>query len=223
MPTGAGRPRRRRPYFGLLALGIAMVIWPSNGAAIAFIGIAIAVTIARGVVSAARSARRTADAAGAAATAARDAVPLGVDRSGAPVLLTDRQLAAHGLLVGASGAGKSTTLLAILSNRIARGRAVVALDLKGSPAFASELEHAAGAAGRPFHLWTLDGPASWNPLSHGNATELKDRLISTERFSEPHYQRAADPGPARARAGPSPHARSRCRRDGADEALGASP
>jgi hypothetical protein len=69
---------------------------------------------------------------------------------------------------------------------------VVALDLKGSPAFASELEHAAGAAGRPFHLWTLDGPASWNPLGHGNATELKDRLISTERFSEPHYQRAAE-------------------------------
>ena len=32
----------------------------------------------------------------------------------------------------------------------------------------------------------------WNPLHHGNATELKDKLIATERFTEPHYQRAAE-------------------------------
>ncbi len=32
----------------------------------------------------------------------------------------------------------------------------------------------------------------WNPLAHGNPTELKDKLIGTERFSEPHYQRAAE-------------------------------
>jgi conjugal transfer pilus assembly protein TraD len=68
----------------------------------------------------------------------------------------------------------------------------VALDLKGSPAFAADLARAAADAGRPFRLWTLDGPSCWNPLAHGNATELKDRLISTERFTEPHYQRAAE-------------------------------
>jgi hypothetical protein len=38
----------------------------------------------------------------------------------------------------------------------------------------------------------LDGPSHWNPLAHGNATELKDKLIGTERFTEPHYQRAAE-------------------------------
>ena len=48
------------------------------------------------------------------------------------------------------------------------------------------------AAGRPFRLWTPDGPGHWNPLAHGNATELKDKLIATERFTEPHYQRAAE-------------------------------
>ena len=30
------------------------------------------------------------------------------------------------------------------------------------------------------------------PLAHGNATELKDKLMSTERFTEPHYMRAAE-------------------------------
>jgi hypothetical protein len=119
-------------------------------------------------------------------------VTLGVDDRGRDVRLTDRQLAAHGLIIGASGAGKSTTLLGILSDQIERGLPVVALDLKGSPAFVRELERAAARAGRPFRVWTPDGPSHWNPLAHGNATELKDKLIATERFTEPHYQRAAE-------------------------------
>ena len=55
------------------------------------------------------------------------------------MLLTDDELSAHGLIVGASGAGKSTTLLTILTDQIRRGRPVVAIDMKGSPAFAREL------------------------------------------------------------------------------------
>ena len=43
-------------------------------------------------------------------------VSLGTDERGHEVLLSDRQLAAHGLIVGASGAGKSTTLLGILGD-----------------------------------------------------------------------------------------------------------
>jgi type IV secretory pathway TraG/TraD family ATPase VirD4 len=117
---------------------------------------------------------------------------LGLDRTGQAVVLSDQEVSAHGLIVGASGAGKSTTLLTILTDHIRRGSPAVVLDLKGSPAFARELAGAAAAAGRPFRLWTLDGLERWNPLQHGNATELKDKLIATERFTEPHYQRAAE-------------------------------
>ena len=106
--------------------------------------------------------------------------------------LSDRQLEAHALIVGASGAGKTTTLQTILAQQIARGRPVVAIDMKGSPAFASELAAAAGAAGRRLTVWRPDGPTHWNPLEHGGPTALKDRLMSAERFSEPHYQRAAE-------------------------------
>jgi conjugal transfer pilus assembly protein TraD len=120
------------------------------------------------------------------------AVVLGRDAAGGEVLISDRQLSAHALILGASGAGKSTSLLQILTDHIRRGTPVVAIDMKGSPAFAGTLAGAAASAGRPFALWTPDGRAHWNPLAHGNPTELKDKLIATERFTEPHYQRAAE-------------------------------
>jgi conjugal transfer pilus assembly protein TraD len=121
-----------------------------------------------------------------------NAISLGHERSGRAVIVSERELSGHGLILGASGAGKTTTLLTILTQQIQQGRPVVAIDMKGSPDFARRLGDAAAAAGRPFRLWTPDGPSHWNPLQHGNATELKDKLIATERFTEPHYQRAAE-------------------------------
>ncbi|HEY3728288.1 MAG TPA: helicase HerA-like domain-containing protein, partial [Solirubrobacteraceae bacterium] len=152
-------------------------------AAVAFSRIAVAVR---------RSAARRSAATETAAARGRGGVVLGADDRGRPVTLTEPQLGAHGLIVGASGAGKSTTLLTILEDRIRSGGPVVALDLKGSPGFAGSLQRAAADAGRPFSLWTPDGPGNWNPLAHGNPTVLKDKLIGAERFSEPHYMRAAE-------------------------------
>src|SRR5271165_1269321 len=129
---------------------------------------------------------------GAERTAPDAGLLLGHDRSGRAITLDDRQLSAHGLILGASGAGKSTTLLAILTAQIQRGAPVIALDLKGSPAFARELRQATAAAGRRLRVWTPDGSERWNPLATGNATQLKDKLIATERFTEPHFQRAAE-------------------------------
>jgi len=150
--------------------------------------LALAAALAgRGIVAAGRFARnrrtRRAD---------PGTIVLGCDHAGRQVALSDRQLEAHALIVGASGAGKTTTLQTILAQQIARGRPVVAIDMKGSPAFASELDAAATAAGRRLTVWRPDGPTLWNPLAHGGPTALKDRLMSAERFSEPHYQRAAE-------------------------------
>jgi hypothetical protein len=160
---------------------------PPAWASIALMSAAIGVILGAPVI--ARRRRSLA----AAASIGDAAAVLGADlRDGSPVALTDRQLQAHGVVVGASGSGKSTTLLKILTDQIRDGTGVVAIDMKGSPAFAAALARAASAAGREFRVWTPDGPATWNPLARGNATELKDKLISMERFSEIHYQRAAE-------------------------------
>jgi type IV secretory pathway TraG/TraD family ATPase VirD4 len=117
---------------------------------------------------------------------------LGHDPSGRAVVLGEHELSAHGLILGASGAGKSTTLLRILADQIEQGAPVLAIDLKGSPSFAARLLKAGADTGRRVRVWSPDGPERWNPLSHGNATQLKDKLIATERFTEPHFQRAAE-------------------------------
>jgi hypothetical protein len=176
--------RRRRPYW-LMPVFATLMLSPPAWVTVAMLSGAIGVAVAL-------SARRVARARSGQATALGDGVALGVDADGRQVVLSDQQLSAHGLILGASGAGKSTTLLRILTDHIGRNRPVIALDMKGSPSFAAELQAAAAAAGRPFVLWSIDGPNHYNPLSNGNPTELKDRLIATERFSEPHYKRAAE-------------------------------
>lgn len=177
-------PRPRRQPYWLVAVFAALMLSPPAWAAGALIAATVTVIAARAVRAHRAQSRRSA--------AAGDGGLIGVDVRGDPIELTDHQLSAHALIVGASGAGKTTTLLTILTDQIRRGHPVVAIDLKGSPAFARELAQAAAGAGRRFALWTLDGPGRWNPLRYGNATELKDKLIGTERFTEPHYQRAAE-------------------------------
>jgi conjugal transfer pilus assembly protein TraD len=179
------QPPRRRPWW-MLPVFIALLLVPAAISIPTATGLALVLTGWR----MARSARRRST--GAAAGRTEGAIVLGTDRSGRPVSVDDRQLSAHGLILGASGAGKSTTLLRVLTDQVRRGLPVVAIDLKGSPAFARELAAAADQSGRRLLIWTPDGPAHWNPLGHGNATELKDKLIATERFTEPHYQRAAE-------------------------------
>ncbi len=172
-----------------LALAVVAVVLigsPPLWATILITAAAMGAILATPLVRARRRRART------ATTGAEVATVLGTDQEGAPVVLTHRQLEAHAVILGASGSGKTTTLLKILGDQILSGRGVVAIDMKGSPAFAAQLASAAERAGKPFFLWTADGPSTWNPLAYGNPTQLKDKIIAMERFSEIHYQRAAE-------------------------------
>ncbi len=97
----------------------------------------------------------------------------------------------HLLVVGATGSGKTVTQSWIATHAIARGLGAIVMDPKGDFRLRGEIHRAARAAGRSFVAWSPRGEAIYNPLATGGGTEIADRVLAGERFSEPHYLRQA--------------------------------
>jgi conjugal transfer pilus assembly protein TraD len=97
----------------------------------------------------------------------------------------------HALVVGATGSGKTVTQTWIAVRAIEHGMGTIAVDPKGDRAMREELRRAALAAGRSFLEWTPDGALVYNPYAHGGVSEIADKVLAGERFTEPHYQRQA--------------------------------
>jgi hypothetical protein len=94
----------------------------------------------------------------------------------------------HGLMLGASGSGKSNALLWAVRRHVEAGFGALVVDMKADRSLASAVRAAAEQWAPEFHFWSLDGGDRWNPLASGNRSELKDKLIATEEFSERHYE-----------------------------------
>ncbi len=197
-------PPPRAPRYWLLLVFAALLLAPPAWATIAIVGIGIgglALTRVRpGTVPRERAGGERSPVSGTV---------LGSDRRGREVVLSDRQLSAHTLILGASGAGKSTTMLSILTDHIRRGRPVIAIDMKGSPAFARELASAAEAAeapvpaldarrtrplepARPRQCDRAQGQAHSHRALHRAALPARRRALRADGSS------GAAPGPSRA-------------------------
>ncbi|TMK99525.1 MAG: DUF853 family protein [Actinobacteria bacterium] len=97
----------------------------------------------------------------------------------------------HMLIIGATGSGKTVTQTWIASQAIARGMGAVVIDPKGDRFMRATLRRAAETAGRRYIEWTPSGTSVYNPYAHGSDTEIADKVLAGERFSEPHYLRQA--------------------------------
>jgi hypothetical protein len=97
----------------------------------------------------------------------------------------------HTLVLGAAGSGKTVTQTGIAVHAVENGMGAVLIDPKGDPKM---LEHARGVAervGRPFVHWTPEGSVLYNPYAYGSETEIADKLLAGEHYTEPHYLRQA--------------------------------
>jgi hypothetical protein len=97
----------------------------------------------------------------------------------------------HALVVGATGSGKTVTQTWIAVRAIEHGMGAVVVDPKGDGGMREQLRRAALAAGRLYLEWTPDGDRVYNPYARGGASEIADKALAGERFTEPHYLRQA--------------------------------
>jgi hypothetical protein len=97
----------------------------------------------------------------------------------------------HTLVVGATGSGKTMTQSWIAARAIEHGMGAVVVDPKGDAQMREQLVRAAELAGRAFIEWTPDGSSIYNPYARGSETEIADKALAGERFTEPHYLRQA--------------------------------
>lgn len=106
-----------------------------------------------------------------------------------PVWLGLDQLAKHLLILGATGGGKTNSLLWIVTRTMRAGYGAIVLDMKGDPDLRERLMVEAGLCGRPFYLWRIEGGGQrYNPLKAGDATARRDRLTASQTFTEDYYR-----------------------------------
>ena len=121
-----------------------------------------------------------------------DGVALGQDRTGAAVWIpVCGSRAAMTLAAGATGSGKTVTMALMALAAIRRGFGVAVVDPKPDDFLRKLLHDAADRAGRRLTVWSPDGGSVYNPYQVGTDTEIADKILSTETFTEPHYQRLA--------------------------------
>ncbi len=151
----------------------------------------------RGLLDGAR--RRAAERSGRGARLLRTEIPIGRTRRGelACVPRGSAGSGAHVLIPGATGAGKTTSLAALLVEYVLRsGFGAVVLEAKSDDALLAAAESAATARGADFHLISPSGPCGYDPLARGSVDERSERLVSAQAWGSEDadfYRQVASP------------------------------
>ncbi len=151
----------------------------------------------RGLLDAFR--RRHAERGRRGARALAEGLPVGRTRRG-EVAMVGRGSAGSGhhvLIPGATGAGKTTSLAALLVDYVARSDfGAVVLEAKTDRVLREAAEAAAASRGAAFHLFSPTGPNAYDPLAYGSVDERSERLIAVESWGSADadfYRQAASP------------------------------
>ena len=125
--------------------------------------------------------------------------PFGVDvKTLGAVFLSEIERCSHFLGLGATGSGKSSLMVLMILHDIWLGRPCVIIDPKGDGALFEELKRVAELFKidittrlKLFEMSSPNTSCSYNPLKHGNANQLKDRIMEALNWSEQYYQSVA--------------------------------
>jgi hypothetical protein len=116
-------------------------------------------------------------------------LPIGVARRGRiAAIRKGDESGSHTLIVGATGAGKSTALGVLAHEYGHAGHGVLLVEAKRDPSLELQARRIATEYERRFMLVSADGPTVWNPLASGGVDETVAKLLACEVFSEPYYE-----------------------------------
>ena len=124
---------------------------------------------------------------------------VGIDtKDKSPVFIKERDLGMHCQVLGTTGFGKTSSfLLPLLKHNLEKGNGMLFLDGKGDQESISAFLSLVKACGRmrdlrffsPIHTDISD---KYNPLLHGGPTEIKDRLVGAQIWSEEFYRKKGE-------------------------------
>lgn len=125
---------------------------------------------------------------------------IGVAKDGRKIVQTDKEAFPHTLFVGASGTGKTNTMMMQVRDHIKRNHGLLFIDLKGSAEVADFLKDYADRYGRNFKHFLIhdprvpyEGPAEdglsyYDPYGRGDASRRKDMVISARRWESDYFK-----------------------------------
>ena len=99
--------------------------------------------------------------------------------------------ASHIVAIGASGAGKTQTILRLIAAHMQMGWRVIVIDAKEDNETGmvfSDLARTNGVARMRTKVWPNAGPVD---LFRGDSSAVRDRLMACETFTEPYYKSVA--------------------------------
>ncbi len=126
-------------------------------------------------------------------------LPIGLDvKTGELIAIDQTQRTAHVLVIGATGTGKTTLMINQILHAIKHNQPVVIIDPKGEDSTLEEIIRLGRLLtsdfDERFQLFSMSKPKNsfkYNPLKHGNANQLKDRIMEALTWSEQYYQSVA--------------------------------
>ena len=125
--------------------------------------------------------------------------PIGIDVKTLELIsVSDKTRTHHMLVIGAPGSGKTTLMANAILYAVKHNQPCVVIDPKGDDSTLGEIINY-GRMLTPdfderFQLFTISKPGKsfkYNPLKHGSASELKDRIMEALTWSEQYYQNIA--------------------------------
>lgn len=120
--------------------------------------------------------------------------PLGIDRVGVPVGLSEDELRMHMLVFGSTGAGKTVTLETLAGGLLDLGWSGCVLDHKEDTqkgGLRDWLHDYANSHALPYQELKLSdkAPNMWfNPLYDIDLDEMRDMILSAQTFEAPHWK-----------------------------------